>query len=337
MTGRVEKQDMEMKSEILTALREGDGYVSGQELCERLQVSRTAVWKRIKQLQEEGYEIEAVPNRGYRIRSCPDTVSAQEIESRLDTRWIGRTVEYYEVITTTNQYAKKAGEEGAPEGLLVVAEEQTQGKGRFGRWWKTPSGTCIAMTLLLRPKLPPARISMVTLVMGLAVTAACRELYGLPAGIKWPNDVVLHGKKVCGILTEMSAEMMAVNYIVIGTGINVNLKEFPKELEDTATSIALELGHEVNRAQLIAACMKKFEEYYEAFVQDGDLSRLMETYNDWLLNKGQQVRVLEPGSEYTGIALGINHAGELFVQREDGSVETVYAGEVSVRGIYGYV
>ena len=326
-----------MKSEILSALREAEGFVSGQELCGKLQVSRTAVWKRIKQLQEEGYDIEAVPNRGYRIKGCPDTVSAQEIESRLVTRWIGRPVNYYEVITTTNQYAKKAGEEGAPEGLLVVAEEQTQGKGRFGRWWKTPSGSCIAMTLLLRPKLPPARISMVTLVMGLAVTAAIRELYGLPAGIKWPNDVVLHGKKLCGILTEMSAELMAVNYIVIGTGINVNLKEFPKELEDTATSIALNLGHEVNRAELIAACMKNFEEYYEKFVRDGDLSGMMEEYNDLLLNKDQKVRVLEPGGEYNGTALGINSSGELLVEREDGSVETVYAGEVSVRGIYGYV
>lgn len=326
-----------MKSEILTALREAEGYVSGQELCGKLQVSRTAVWKRIKQLQEEGYDIEAVPNRGYRILGGPDTVSAQEIESRLATRWMGRPVKYYEVITTTNQYAKKAGEEGAPEGLLVVAEEQTQGKGRFGRWWKTPSGSCVAMTLLLRPKLPPARISMVTLVMGLAVTAAIRELYGLPAGIKWPNDVVLHGKKVCGILTEMSAELMAVNYIVIGTGINVNLKAFPEELEHTATSIALELGYEVNRAELIAACMKKFEEYYELFVRDGDLSGMREEYNDLLLNREQQVRVLEPSGEYTGTALGINPAGELLVQKEDGSVEAVYAGEVSVRGIYGYV
>ena len=252
-----------MKSEILAALRESQDYVSGQELCEKLQVSRTAIWKKIKELQGEGYEIEAVPNRGYRIVGCPDIIAAEEVESRLKSKWAGHPIKYFEEITSTNQYAKRIGEEGAPEGTLVVADEQTQGKGRSGRVWSTPHGTAIAMTLLIRPKLPPASISMVTLVMGLAVARACRELYHLPVGIKWPNDVVIHGKKLCGILTELSAEMMSVNYVVIGTGINVNVKEFPEEIRKTATSIALDLGHETGRAELIASCMEYFEVYYE--------------------------------------------------------------------------
>ncbi len=326
-----------MKSEILAALRESRDYVSGQELCEKLQVSRTAIWKKIKELQGEGYEIEAVPNRGYRIVGCPDIIAAEEVESRLKSKWAGHPVKYFDEITSTNQYAKRIGEEGAPEGTLVVADEQTQGKGRSGRVWSTPHGTAIAMTLLIRPKLPPASISMVTLVMGLAVARACRELYHLPVGIKWPNDVVIHGKKLCGILTELSAEMMSVNYVVIGTGINVNVKEFPEEIQKTATSIALELGHETGRAELIASCMEYFEVYYEKFIQAGDLSPLMEEYNELLLNRDQKVRVLEPGREYTGTALGINQNGELLVVREDGSRTAVYAGEVSVRGVYGYV
>lgn len=326
-----------MKSEILAALRESQDYVSGQELCEKLQVSRTAIWKKIKELQGEGYEIEAVPNRGYRIVGCPDIIAAEEVESRLKSKWAGHPVKYFDEITSTNQYAKRIGEEGAPEGTLVVADEQTQGKGRSGRVWSTPHGTAIAMTLLIRPKLPPASISMVTLVMGLAVARACRELYHLPVGIKWPNDVVIHGKKLCGILTELSAEMMSVNYVVIGTGINVNVKEFPEEIQKTATSIALELGHETGRAELIASCMEYFEVYYEKFIQAGDLSPLMEEYNELLLNRDQKVRVLEPGREYTGTALGINQNGELLVVREDGSRTAVYAGEVSVRGVYGYV
>ena len=326
-----------MKSEILAALRESRDYVSGQELCEKLQVSRTAIWKKIKELQGEGYEIEAVPNRGYRIVGCPDIIAAEEVESRLKSKWAGHPVKYFDEITSTNQYAKRIGEEGAPEGTLVVADEQTQGKGRSGRVWSTPHGTAIAMTLLIRPKLPPASISMVTLVMGLAVARACRELYYLPVGIKWPNDVVIHGKKLCGILTELSAEMMSVNYVVIGTGINVNVKEFPEEIQKTATSIALELGHETGRAELIASCMEYFEVYYEKFIQAGDLSPLMEEYNELLLNRDQKVRVLEPGREYTGTALGINQNGELLVVREDGSRTAVYAGEVSVRGVYGYV
>lgn len=326
-----------MKSEILAALRESRDYVSGQELCEKLQVSRTAIWKKIKELQGEGYEIEAVPNRGYRIVGCPDIIAAEEVESRLKSKWAGHPVKYFDEITSTNQYAKRIGEEGAPEGTLVVADEQTQGKGRSGRVWSTPHGTAIAMTLLIRPKLPPASISMVTLVMGLAVARACRELYHLPVGIKWPNDVVIHGKKLCGILTELSAEMMSVNYVVIGAGINVNVKEFPEEIQKTATSIALELGHETGRAELIASCMEYFEVYYEKFIQAGDLSPLMEEYNELLLNRDQKVRVLEPGREYTGTALGINQNGELLVVREDGSRTAVYAGEVSVRGVYGYV
>lgn len=326
-----------MKSEILAALRESRDYVSGQELCEKLQVSRTAIWKKIKELQGEGYEIEAVPNRGYRIVGCPDIIAAEEVESRLKSKWAGHPVKYFDEITSTNQYAKRIGEEGAPEGTLVVADEQTQGKGRSGRVWSTPHGTAIAMTLLIRPKLPPASISMVTLVMGLAVARACRELYHLPVGIKWPNDVVIHGKKLCGILTELSAEMMSVNYVVIGTGINVNVKEFPEEIQKTATSIALELGHETGRAELIASCMEYFEVYYEKFIQAGDLSPLMEEYNELLLNRDQKVRVLEPGREYTGTALGINQNGELLVVREDGTRTAVYAGEVSVRGVYGYV
>ena len=326
-----------MKSEILAALRESRDYVSGQELCEKLQVSRTAIWKKIKELQGEGYEIEAVPNRGYRIVGCPDIIAAEEVESRLKSKWAGHPVKYFDEITSTNQYAKRIGEEGAPEGTLVVEDEQTQGKGRSGRVWSTPHGTAIAMTLLIRPKLPPASISMVTLVMGLAVARACRELYHLPVGIMWPNDVVIHGKKLCGILTELSAEMMSVNYVVIGTGINVNVKEFPEEIQKTATSIALELGHETGRAELSASCMEYFEVYYEKFIQAGDLSPLMEEYNELLLNRDQKVRVLEPGREYTGTALGINQNGELLVVREDGSRTAVYAGEVSVRGVYGYV
>ena len=193
------------------------------------------------------------------------------------------------------------------------------------------------MTLLLRPQISPSRISMVTLVMGLAVARACRDLYGLPVGIKWPNDVVVHGRKLCGILTELSAEMLCVNYVVIGIGINVNVTEFPEEIRDTATSLALELGHKTCRAELIASSMKQFEHYYEAFMQTGDLSLLLEEYNEFLLNRNRKVRVLEPGNEYNGTALGIDADGELQVMKEDGSRVSVYAGEVSVRGIYGYV
>ena len=326
-----------MKEELLSLLRERNKYVSGQELCRHFGVSRTAIWKAVNRLKEAGYEIEAAPNKGYRVLSCPDSVAAVEVSSLMETDVIGRDVRYMETIDSTNLYARRLGEDGAAEGVLVDADEQTAGKGRSGRHWTTPPGSAIAMSVLLRPRIAPERISMVTLVMGLAVAKAVRELYGLDALITWPNDVVVNGKKICGILTEMSAELMAVNYIVIGVGINSNMKEFPAEIRTTATSIALELGRDVSRARLIAEVMKHFETLYRSFLETSDLSGILSDYNAILVNIGRRVRVLEPGNEYSAQALGIDRNGRLLVRTDEGTVRDVYAGEVSVRGIYGYV
>ncbi len=371
-----------MKTEILSMLSTGEGYVSGQKLCDELGVSRTAVWKVINQLKEEGYEIESVPRKGYRIMKRPDRITAEEITSRLHSRWAGRPVCYSETIDSTNNEAKRLAERGALAGTLVVAEEQTQGKGRRGRSWMTPAGTAVAMSLVLRPgessaeksdRLPnivrnesagqradgtewksavhqdsaggvshceilhPDRAPMLTLVMGMAVAAACREACGVEAGIKWPNDVVANGRKICGILTEMSCEVDFINYVVIGIGINTGIDEFPPELAQTAISLHTLMGRRPNRARLIAACMEKFEQYYERFMETQDYSRLMEEYNALLAGRGDRVRVLSPGQEFEGISEGINAEGQLLVRREDGSLEEIFAGEVSVRGIYGYV
>ena len=318
-----------MRNEILRVMRSREGYVSGQELCQKFNVSRTAIWKSIRALQEDGYEIEAVPNKGYRILGYP--------ASRLSTERMGRKIRYFMKIDSTNQYCKRIAEEGAEEGTLVIADEQTAGKGRSGRQWVTPPGKAIAFSLLLRPALPPSRISMVTLVMGLSVCKAVRSLYDLPAGIKWPNDVVTSGKKLCGILTEMSAEMGQVHYVVIGVGINANLMDFPPEIADIATSIALETGRDINRAELCAEVCRQFEEDYRVFERDGNLRSLLLDYNALLLNRGRMVRVLDPRAAYSGMAEGISEEGELLVRRADNSLCQVYAGEVSVRGIYGYV
>ncbi len=328
---------MDKKYEILRTLRESEGSVSGQELSEKIGISRTAVWKHIRSLEEEGYEIEAVNRVGYRLVGVPDTIAAEEVGSRLTTTRMGREIRYFSRIDSTNQYAKRIAEEGAPDGTLIIADEQTAGKGRSGRHWVTPPGEAIAFTLILRPKLATDRISMVTLVMGLAVVHAVNSLYGLSAGIKWPNDAVSGGRKLCGILTEMSAEISEVHYIVIGVGINANLTEFPEEIRPIATSLRLETGHEVNRAELIAQVMKEFERLYTMFENAGDLSGLKDEYNSVCLNMDRPVRVLDPRGEYTGTARGINERGVLRVEMEDGSVREVSSGEVSVRGIYGYV
>ncbi len=326
-----------MKSKILNRLRGAEEFVSGQQLCEEFGVSRTAVWKAINQLKEEGYEIEAVHNKGYRLLGWPDIISEEEVKSRLHTDWAGCEVKYFDTLDSTNICAKRMAEEGAPNGTLVIADKQTAGRGRRGRAWETPKGTAIAMTLLMRPNLRPEKASMLTLVMGMAVTKAVNELYDLNCQIKWPNDVVLEGKKICGILVEMSAEMNAIHYLVIGCGINANMTEFPEELKERGISLRMITGHEVDRAQIIQRSLEWLEKYYKKFEETNDMSGLMEEYNQMLVNIGSEVCVLDPCGEYRGKALGINNAGELLVEKEDGTTENVYAGEVSVRGVYGYV
>ena len=243
----------------------------------------------------------------------------------------------YDEIDSTNTQIKRLAEEDAPHGTLAVADYQSKGKGRRGHAWDSPHGSAIYMSILFRPDIRPDRASMLTLVIGLSVAQAIRSNLGVQAQIKWPNDIVLNGKKLVGILTEMSAQMNYIEYLVTGIGINASLREFPEELADKATSLQKEIGHKVNRSALIAECMKKIEENYETFVKTQDLSGMMEAYQEVLVNQDQQVRVLEPGHEYTGIAIGINAMGELLVEREDGTITEVYAGEVSVRGLYGYV
>lgn len=325
-----------MKAEILKQLRQEDGYISGQELCGRFGVSRTAVWKAIQQLEEEGYKIEAVRNKGYHLIDSCDIMTKTELESRLEGTF-GREVEYHETIDSTNVRAKRLAEEGAAAGTLVVSDCQEAGRGRRGRTWVSPSGENVFMSLILRPEILPSSASMVTLVAALAVRDGIEKATGLSSFIKWPNDIVSNGKKLCGILTEMSAELEGIHYVVVGIGINANMEEFPEDVKKTATSLFLETGEKVRRSRLIAAVMEAFEEYYEEFISQGDLSGLIGVYNKHMVNEGGEVRILDPAGEYTGRALGINEKGELLVEMESGEVKHVISGEVSVRGIYGYV
>ena len=326
-----------MKEKILNALLGRDNYVSGQELCTKLGVSRTAVWKVMNQLKEEGYKIEAVSHKGYRIVSYPDKITAEEVASRLKTTWAGRNIAFLERVDSTNNYAKKIAEDGAPSGTLVITEDQYGGRGRRGRTWVNPPGSSIAMTLVVRPELAPNHASMMTLVMGIAIAKACKKTAGVETKIKWPNDVIVDGKKICGILTEMSADPDRIHYVVIGAGINVNIQSFSEEIKEVATSLQMVTGKRLHRADLISSCMEEFEKCYEKFIQTEDLSLLLEEYHNLLVNKDQKVCVLDPGGEYTGTALGIDKNGELIVRKDNGEVTLVYAGEVSVRGVYGYV
>lgn len=238
---------------------------------------------------------------------------------------------------STNVQAKAYAEKGSPHGTLFVADAQSNGKGRRGRSWEAPAGCNIYMSLLLRPEIAASAAPMLTLVMAVSVAEAVREVCKAEALIKWPNDIVLHQKKLCGILTEMSAEDSCINYVVIGVGVNVNQEHFSEEIAKKATSIKIEKGIFTEREKLIQAIAEKFWQNYETFLETEDLSGMIETYNRLLVNTGREVRVMEPGNEYTAYAVGVNEKGELLVKTDDGEEKKIFAGEVSVRGIYGYV
>lgn len=325
-----------MRTELLTMLRETNNYLSGQKICDTFGVSRTAVWKAINQLRKNGYEIEAVPNKGYRLLEVPDILNLHELQSRRKTKWIGQETLCYETIDSTNAEAKRLAEGSYGHGTLIVADHQQAGRGRRGRSWESPAGTSIYMSLLLKPEINPNNASMLTLVAALAVARAITQITGKQAGIKWPNDIVMNGKKVCGILTEMSAQFDYVNHIVVGIGINANTENFPEEIEHMATSLWLETGIRVNRAELIEAVWEYFEEVYEIYMETQDLRNLVKEYNASLVNMHQNVKVLDPKEPFEGRAMGITPRGELMVDTWE-SRKLVSSGEVSVRGIYGYV
>lgn len=326
-----------MKEEILRLLRSADGYISGQELCNRFGVSRTAVWKAINQLKEAGYEIEAQQNKGYRLMTAPDLMTEAEIKSLMHTEWVAKEVLYFDTIDSTNTKAQELAEKGYPSGTLVVADKQESGKGRRGRSWVSPSGTGIFMTLMIKPDINPNNASMLTLVAALAVAKAITSVTGEKAMIKWPNDIVVNGKKVCGILTEMNAQFDYINHIVVGIGINVHNESFPEEISQMASSLMIEAGGKrFHRAQIIAETMSYFEQYYDTFLKTQDLSALVREYDELLVNRNKSVRVLDPKEPFDGKAMGITPKGELIVDTWE-SRKLVSSGEVSVRGIYGYV
>ncbi|MDO4293351.1 MAG: biotin--[acetyl-CoA-carboxylase] ligase [Eubacteriales bacterium] len=247
---------------------------------------------------------------------------------------LGKPLSCRETVDSTNLEVCRAAGQGAPEGLLVQAEEQTAGRGRRGRSWLSPPGENLYFSLLLRPDIDPEKTHMLTPLMALAVAKSARSL-GIDALIKWPNDVVARGHKLCGILTELHLEAEGF-YVVIGTGINVNQRSFPEGLHE-ATSLCLEKGSGIDREELLARVLRCFEECYGRFLETQDLSGLRAGYEALLVNRGRTVEVLDPKGAWKGEALGILDTGELLVRRSDGTKEAVFAGEVSVRGIYGYV
>lgn len=261
----------------------------------------------------------------------------KKIREILNTKWAGCEVVYLDETDSTNVQARKLAEEGAPHGTLVVADRQHGGKGRLGRSWESPAGEGIWMSLILRPEISTLSASMLTLVLALAVEKGLRVVAGVDSQIKWPNDLILNGRKICGILTEMSSSQMDIQYVVAGIGINVSQREFPEELKTIASSLYMETGELFERERVVAAVMEAVEQFYDIFMATGDMSGLIERYNGRLVNMNQEVCVLAPSGEFRGISRGITSTGSLIVTMEDGTEREVISGEVSVRGVYGYV
>lgn len=257
-------------------------------------------------------------------------------EEYREPAWAGQVRQHYKETDSTNLRAKELGGEGV-HGTLILAERQSAGRGRRGRVWESAEEENIYMSLYLRPEFAPEKAPMLTLVMAYSVAEALRKMFGIETQIKWPNDLILNKKKICGILTEMTMEGRKTQSVVIGVGINLGNQVFPEELKESATSLWIETGKRIPKAELIDGIMAEFEQQYEAFCQAGDLSPILEGYNQVLVNKGNEVLILDAKGKYPAVSAGINAQGELQIEKEDGTRENIFAGEVSVRGIYGYV
>ena len=324
------------KEKILDMLKSTEDYVSGQEICDSLSLSRTAIWKHIKKLKAEGYVINSVNNRGYKLVDVPDILNEQHIREHLHTSWLAKQIIYYPETDSTNIQAKHLGENGGENGTVIVTDKQTAGRGRRGRDWISPEGNCY-FSMLLYPDVSVDKASMITLIAALAVAKAVKITNDINAMIKWPNDVVANGKKLCGILTESSTDLEYIQYVVVGIGINCNQRDFADEISSMTTSISIETGENIKRSKLLGQFLDCFEEYYDIFIDTEDMSRLADDYNKLLINRGRDVKLIDKNDERILRALGIDDMGRLIVENDIGGIETVISGEVSVRGLYGYV
>jgi len=327
-----------MKEKILKLLKDSSGeFVSGQKISEALGVSRAAIWKHINVIKEDGYGIEAISRKGYKVISSPDILTFEEIKTFLNTKYIGKNILHYDSIGSTNAKAKELAESGCDHGTVVISEEQTSGRGRLGRNWVSPKHKGIWMSIILRPNIITQNASQITLIGAAAAQKAIIKM-GIKASIKWPNDIVINGKKVCGILTQMSGEIDHINYLVMGIGINVNLEEgdIPIELKDVATSLKLECGKLMDRKMLVANILNIFEELYHDFVENGNITETIDVCRKNSMLIGKEIQLVSRGKIRIVKAIDISDVGELLVENDQGIIEYIVSGEVSIRGMQSY-
>lgn len=321
-----------MRNAILEILKQNAGqYISGEEISQALQVSRTAVWKHIRTLKQSGYDIEAHSRLGYTLRQTTDRLLPTEIKSQLTSAVLGQEIYYFGEVDSTNNEAKKLAANGCPEGTIVVAEAQVTGRGRLSRGWFSPFGKGIWLSVVLRPPFGPMDAAKCTLMAAVGVNRAINKVTGAGCGIKWPNDILWNGRKIVGILTEMSAEMDAINYVVIGMGINVNIDEFPDDIAATATSLSIATGQQVSRIKLLTAILSELENIYMLVKKTG-FAPALAAWREESITLGRQVKVYGFDSSFAGVAVDIDADGALLVETPQG-IERVLAGDVSIRPV----
>jgi len=329
-----------MRDKILKVLIDNrDKFLSGETISSFLGITRSAVWKHIKSLQQDGFEIESRSGLGYRLVAIPEELDEVTLAETMKTKTMGKNIELHQSIDSTNNRARELALEGADEGTLIIAETQLEGRGRLGRNWVSPKGKGIWMSLILRPNLPPDQAPRITAMAAVAVRKALNKATGLNIGIKWPNDIIIDGKKVCGILTEMHADIDRIHYVVVGIGINVNMtqEDFPTDISSTATALRIALNRWVDRRQIIALVMEEIEEIYFKYLETRDFKQILDLCRQYSITLNRPVKVIGRDTTFEGFAIDFDEDGSLLVKKEDGIIVKVMSGDVSVRGRHGYV
>ncbi|MCI6459365.1 MAG: biotin--[acetyl-CoA-carboxylase] ligase [Clostridium sp.] len=325
-----------MREKILEVILDNEKeFISGEELSKKLGISRTAIWKHIRILRSQGYNIESVNKKGYRLVDEPtDLLNPQNIYRNLKTKFIGKNVLHFETIDSTNDYAKKIGNE-LRDGSVIISEEQTKGKGRLGRVWESKAGEGIWMSIILKPNIIPNKAPFITLIAGASIVKALNIL-GVDAKIKWPNDITINNKKLSGILTELSAEIERVNYIVVGIGMNVKDTDFEEELQDKATSLYKE-NYNVSRIDIVKEILCQFEKLYLDYIEKDDKKEVLDICRQYSAIINKEIYVIKNDQKELVDCIGINEEGNLIIKNKDGKLEEIMSGEVSIRGVKGYV
>jgi BirA family transcriptional regulator, biotin operon repressor / biotin---[acetyl-CoA-carboxylase] ligase len=327
-----DEMQTQLRKDLLDAFTNAGGsYLSGQRIAELLGCSRTAVWKHIEELRKEGFELEAVRRKGYRIVKTPEKITADELRLGLKTKFIGKNVHYEESVESTQKIAHRLAHEDAPEGTVIIAEEQLSGRGRMDRKWHSPKYTGIWMSIILRPNIPLPKAPQLTLLTAAAIVQGIEDITGVQPEIKWPNDILISGKKVTGILTELVAEADRINAVIIGIGMNVNQtkEDFPVELQEIATSLLLEKGGKVSRADLIKSIFMNLEKLYLLYLEEGffPIKLLWESY---AISIGRKITARTLTHTIVGKAQGITDDGVLIIEDELGKTHHVYSADIEL-------